>query len=122
MVRLKSRVGSAASTPVEPDQSFLGLASRRRRKAVSLEDIANTTKIGVRALQAIESGEFQKLPGGIYTTSYIRQYARAIDFDEEALLSQYYAKMGIPSSLGLQRQASRESDGNLITRLLRYPA
>ena len=35
----------------------------------------------MRALRAIEAGEFQKLPGGVYSTSYIRQYARAIEFD-----------------------------------------
>ena len=61
------------------DNSVLGLASIRRNRGLSLEQISQDTKISVRALQAIESGEFKKLPGGIYNTSYIRQYARAID-------------------------------------------
>jgi cytoskeleton protein RodZ len=73
----------------------LGLATTRQRKAISLEQISETTKIGIRSLKAIEAGEFEKLPGGVYSTSYIRQYARAIEFDESQLLTMYYSVMGI---------------------------
>ena len=73
----------------------LELASTRQKKAISLEQISETTKIGIRSLKAIEAGEFQKLPGGVYSTSYIRQYARAIEFDESQILTMYYAVMGI---------------------------
>lgn len=68
----------------------LALSTIRENRGISLRDIANETKISMRSLQAIEDGEFQKLPGGTYTTSYIRQYARAIDFDEAAILEVYY--------------------------------
>lgn len=71
-----------------------GLSTIRRNRGISLEQIAASTKIGVRSLEAIERGEFHKLPGGIYSTSYIRQYARAIDYDESALLAVYHEKMG----------------------------
>jgi cytoskeletal protein RodZ len=66
-----------------------GLKNWRQGKGISLESIAENTKLSVRVLQAIECGDFQKLPGGIYNTSYIRQYARAIDFDEAVLLGFY---------------------------------
>lgn len=66
----------------------------RRKRGISLEQIAEETKIGVRTLRAIEDGNFDKLPGGIYNTSYIRQYARAIDFDEQELLTWYYQATG----------------------------
>ena len=76
------------------DESILGLASIRRNRGVSLEQIAESTKLSVRFLDAIERGDFRKLPGGIYNTSYIRQYARAIDYDETALLEFYQREMG----------------------------
>jgi cytoskeletal protein RodZ len=82
----------------ESDGSVLGLATIRRNRGISLEQIADATKISMRSLKAIEGGDFQKLPGGIYTTSYIRQYANAIDFDEAELLAFYRAQMGIPAS------------------------
>lgn len=69
----------------------MDLASLRRKKGLSLTEIARETKIGVSYLNAIEQGQFAKLPGGIYSISYIRQYARAIQCDEARLLDFYYA-------------------------------
>ena len=77
---------------MKQDNSILGLASIRRNRGLSLEQISQTTKISVRALQAIEEGEFKKLPGGIYNTSYIRQYAQAIEFDESEILAYYHSR------------------------------
>jgi cytoskeletal protein RodZ len=71
------------------ESSVLELATIRKNRGITLEQIATVTKIGVRTLEAIERGEFRKLPGGIYDTSYIRQYARAIDYDEDAILAEY---------------------------------
>lgn len=78
---------------MKEETSVLGLATIRRNRGVSLEQIAASTKIGVRTLEAIERGDFRKLPGGIYNTSYIRQYARAIDYDESMLLDFYHRQM-----------------------------
>ena len=65
---------------MKEEKSVLGLSTIRRNRGISLEQIADSTKIGIRSLEAIEQGDFRKLPGGIYNTSYIRQYARAIGF------------------------------------------
>jgi cytoskeletal protein RodZ len=92
----------------EEDRSVLGLATIRRNRGISLEQIAESTKINIRSLKAIEGGDFQKLPGGVYNTSYIRQYAKAIDFDEAELLAFYRIKMGVASSSG---DASRTRSG-----------
>jgi cytoskeleton protein RodZ len=71
------------------------LVTMRRKKGVSLQEISQATKIGVNYLRAIEDGDFAKLPGGIYSTSYIRQYARSIDCDEFELLERYYRATGL---------------------------
>jgi cytoskeletal protein RodZ len=65
------------------------LAALRHDKGISLHQIAEATKIGVRYLEAIECGQFAKLPGGIYNLSYIRQYAQAIEVNEVELLERY---------------------------------
>ena len=75
------------------DDSVLGLSTIRNNRGISLQQIAETTKISVRSLEAIERCDFRKLPGGIYSTSYIRQYARAIDYDESAILAVYHNEM-----------------------------
>ena len=76
------------------ENSILGLSTIRRNRGITLEEIAAVTKISVRSLRAIECGEFKKLPGGIYNTNYIRQYAKAIDFDESELLDYYNTHAG----------------------------
>jgi cytoskeletal protein RodZ len=65
------------------------LAALRHQKGISLRQIAESTKIGVRYLEAIECGQFGKLPGGFYNVSYIRQYAQAIEASEVELLECY---------------------------------
>lgn len=65
------------------------LAVLRRNKGLSLSNIAQDTKIGVRYLEAIERGQFSKLPGGCYGASYIRQYAQALEYDDVELLKYY---------------------------------
>ncbi len=86
-------------------QGQLNLRSRRLSKGLTLEQIAENTKISIRFLRAIEAEEFDKLPGGIFNTSYLRQYASAIGFDEADLLT-YYAEQIKPS----------EQDGEALER------
>jgi hypothetical protein len=90
------------------DNSVLGLATVRRNRGISLKQISDSTKIGIRALEAIEQGEFRKLPGGIYATSYIRQYARAIDYDEGLILALYFRQI-TPGEAGSSRTADGKS-------------
>jgi cytoskeletal protein RodZ len=65
------------------------LAGLRATRGLSLEEIARATRITLRYLEAIERGEFEKLPGGVYNINYIRQYARAAGCDEAMLLDHY---------------------------------
>lgn len=89
------------------EKSVLGLATVRRNRGITLQQISEATKIGVRSLEAIEIGDFRRLPGGIYSTSYIRQYARAIDYPEDDILEVYRRQMaGEPVS---PRPARNES-------------
>jgi cytoskeletal protein RodZ len=96
----------------------LGLEHFRKQAGVSLDEIAASTKISLRFLKAIEAEEYDQLPGGIFTTSYLRQYAAAIGYDEAALLERYQRKMN-------PRVAAETPEGDHRTRLdrwLRVPA
>ena len=68
---------------------LLDLQKRRKDRGLTLETIADTTKISIRFLRAIEDEDFDQLPGGIFNTSYLRQYAAAIGTDQEQLLAHY---------------------------------
>jgi cytoskeletal protein RodZ len=77
------------------ETGILGVKDWRQRRGISLESIAASTKLSTRQLDAIEAGDFERLPGGVYNTSYIKQYARAIGFDETNLLA-YYNEISRP--------------------------
>jgi len=85
----------------------LGLDHFRKLAGVTLDQIAANTKISVRFLRAIEAGEYEQLPGGIFTTSYLRQYAAAIGYDESALLEHYQRKMNPQPAAPAQRPDNR---------------
>jgi cytoskeletal protein RodZ len=72
----------------------LDLPGRREASGVTLQQITESTKISRRFLEAIESEQFEQLPGGIFATSYIRQYAAAIGIDPVPALGLYRNKMG----------------------------
>lgn len=93
---------------MQDEYNVLGLSTIRRNRGISLAQISDSTKISVRSLEAIERGDFSKLPGGIYTTSYIRQYARAIDYDEGTILAYYYQAV---SSLEIAQQTLSGTNG-----------
>jgi cytoskeletal protein RodZ len=82
-------MATKATPATRSKHTQLNLQSRRMDCGLSLDKIAETTKISMRFLQAIEDEEFEKLPGGIFNRSYLRQYADAIGFDEGKLLTFY---------------------------------
>ena len=56
-------------------------------RGVTLEEISAATRISIRFLEAIESEALSKLPGGIFTRSFVRSYARFLGLDEERVLT-----------------------------------
>jgi len=94
---------------MKQEKGILGLPAIRRDCGITLEQISDATKISVRLLDAIENGEFRKLPGGIYNTNYIRQYARAIRYDEARLLDYYHRETRLSAPPPDQGNASKWS-------------
>ena len=88
---------------------MIELATIRRNRGISLEQISESTKIGVRSLEAIENCDFGRLPGGIYSTSYIRQYARAIDYDESEILEIYHRHLNTAGEEAPSKSSGKSS-------------
>ena len=65
------------------------LRREREMRGVTLEEISESTKISVRLLKALEEDDFGKLPGGVFTRSFIRNYAQYLGLDEEHVLAEY---------------------------------
>jgi cytoskeletal protein RodZ len=65
------------------------LRSARESQNVTLRQISEQTRIQMRYLEAIESDNFQDLPGGIFNRSFIKAYARQIGYNEDEALEAY---------------------------------
>ena len=74
------------------------LRREREMRGVSLRDVAETTKISMRFLQALEQDRLELLPGGIFRRAFIRQYARCLGLDGERLLAELEYVHGTPAA------------------------
>ena len=117
---MQSKKPSAHAPTFSPSARRIDLARFRKKAGVSLEDIAEETKISLRFLRAIEEEEFEKLPGGIFSTSYLRQYATAIGYDEAELLAHYDRKMNPPVP-GVKTRQDANGDQSFLDRWLKVP-
>lgn len=64
------------------------LKKTREEKDFTLQHIKNKTKIDLKFLQSIEQGNFEVLPT-VYIRAFIKEYARAIELDEEETLKKF---------------------------------
>ena len=62
------------------------LRQARLSKNVKLEDAANELGINRTYLEALEKGNFNKLPKGVYGKNFLREYALYLNY----LISQLY--------------------------------
>ena len=70
------------------------LQREREMRGITLEEIADSTKIGTRSLRALEEEAFDKLPGGIFNKGFVRAYARYLGIDEEQAVTDFLAAAG----------------------------
>jgi DNA-binding XRE family transcriptional regulator len=62
------------------------LKTARLQLGITKAEIARQTKLSGWAIDAIERGQFERLPSGIYARAYVRAYAEAVDLDPEMIV------------------------------------
>ncbi len=65
------------------------LQIERERQQISLALIAEATKVPQRHLIALETEQFDQLPGGIFAKGIVRSYCRQLGLDEEQWLARF---------------------------------
>jgi len=61
----------------------------RETRGIALRDISEQTRISMRYLEAIETDDYRRLPGGIFNRSFIRAYAKFVGYDEQEAIDEY---------------------------------
>ena len=67
------------------------LRQEREDRGVSLEAMCASTKLSIRQLLDVESGNFRELPGGIFRKGFVRSYLKALGLDEPSWLERFEA-------------------------------
>lgn len=62
------------------------LAEARERLKLSAADVARQLKLSVAQVEALETDQFDRLPGSVFVRGFIRNYARLVKLDSEDLL------------------------------------
>jgi len=65
------------------------LRSERERRGISLERLCADTKVNQRFIEALERGEYQALPGGVFRRGFVRAYLKAVALDEAEWLPRF---------------------------------
>jgi cytoskeleton protein RodZ len=73
------------------------LRSERMRRNLELDRISKELKISTRLLEAMEVDRFDKLPGGVFTKSFVKQYARYLGLDDQEMAASLERMLNPPS-------------------------
>ncbi|HEX2445321.1 MAG TPA: helix-turn-helix domain-containing protein [Vicinamibacterales bacterium] len=65
------------------------LRGAREDAGLSRQELAARTKIRVSTLEAMERGEFDRLPRGVFMRGFLRACARELNLDPEAVVASY---------------------------------
>lgn len=65
------------------------LRGAREDAGLSLQELAARTKIKVSTLEAMERGEFDRLPRGVFMRGFLRVCARELNLDPQAVVASY---------------------------------
>ncbi len=96
------------------------LKHRREERGITLAEISEETRIGTRFLKAIESDSFSTLPGGIFTRSFIRAYAKQVGMDEDQAIGLYLQQVAGPA-IEEQDSAGQATEQPPVLRGSKHP-
>jgi transcriptional regulator with XRE-family HTH domain len=108
---------------VNPSHAFgekLRLA--REARGLSLEAIAQSTKIGAPLLASLERGDCSRWPTGVYSRAYVRTFAQAVGLDPKGIADEFcecFPTVAWPEGLAFA-EASAKQAGHGTLDLTQY--
>ena len=96
------------------------LKAAREKRGVTLRHISTVTKISVAALEALERNDISRLPGGIFSRSFVRSYALEVGLDPDRTIEQFVGQFPEAAAApghaqAEQQQEEEEHDSNQQT-------
>jgi cytoskeleton protein RodZ len=78
---------------VEPEEEILTVGTRlrvaREQRGLSLHEVADILRLRATQIQALEEGDYNKLPGQTFVTGFLRSYANLLNLDAVQMVELY---------------------------------
>ena len=88
------------------------LKRERESRGITLEFLAAETRVKLRHLAALEEGEYEALPGGLFRRGIVRAYLTAAGLEEQAWLPRFEQSLQEPAQArGIAGTTDREAWG-----------
>src|SRR5213594_2503888 len=71
------------------------LRTQREKRGITLDQAAADTRIREKFLKALEDGDYMSLPGAVYTTGFLRNYAEYLDLNQDELVVLFHQERGL---------------------------
>jgi cytoskeleton protein RodZ len=65
----------------------------REQRKISIEAICEVTKVSARHLLALEAGDYNELPGGVFRKGILRSYLAALGLEESSWIQRFEASL-----------------------------
>ena len=105
------------------------LREARERRGMTLRQVAEATRISVRALESLERNDISRLPGGIFSRAFVRAYAVEVGLAPEETVQEFIAQFpdesvtaGHPTAKAHEDFEAVESNRRAATTFLRLIA
>ncbi|MFO0676067.1 MAG: helix-turn-helix domain-containing protein [Polyangiaceae bacterium] len=74
-----------------PETIGSSLRRQREEKRMGVAEVSRVTRIPLASLNAIESDQFDDLPGDVFVRGFLSSYARAVGLEADEILARYTA-------------------------------
>lgn len=103
-----SMTGAPTPLDIEESRKILGsmLKDARQRSGMSLDAVAQITKISRNYVEALESGDFSKLPGAVFGRGFVASMAKVLGLSGEEVLRRYAACWNSVETLQVRKPVS----------------
>jgi cytoskeletal protein RodZ len=112
---------SASQRPADAEVEFgARLRAARRARGISVQQISQITKIPPATLDALEQGQFARLPGGLFTRAFLRSYAVEVGLDPGETVRDFIERCSqgepaVEANAGSHMSVPRPGSGVAIT-------
>ena len=86
------------------------LRKERERQRLTVQDIEDGTSIRAAYIEAIESGDYDKMPGRVYAKGFIKNYANFLKLNGDEYVKKFMEEVAPAVEVVAQAQAQTQTD------------